>query len=779
MPEPKFPRAPMPRRRLFAGIRGRLLAGGGGLLVLLAVVLGLGVASLARIEADVAGIPAERVPEIRRLVGLQRQTARLDEAVQDLRQAHTTAAADSASGRAFAAADAIGAEDTLASDLTELRSLRTASIEAQGAMAVLVTRVLTLRDGSALAGMPRLDLGTAGVILGRANAVAATVRVLPTPPPPTDPVQGAETEGRRALTADLDAAADLLILGAMAEDAGALATIDERLDPALADLAVGRGAAAADVVSLIDALAELASPTDGILAARAAELGRVTETSAVSERIRTLTGEMSAALERQVLAALDAVEAATAGAGAGASRGVAILVGIGVVSILVGIGIAVAFERGVVQPMVRLTFIAARLARGELRAITGLKPRRDEIGALERSFTTFRENALRVEALTAENAATQAAAEAERQAMFAHLRAEFGRVVDGAVAGNFTDRITRRFDDETMSHLADGINTLVGSVGSGLTSVRATMRAMSKADLTRPMEGAFAGSFAELREDVNGTLARLADLIRSIRGASADTHEAALRIEAGALDLLRRTEHQAATLEQTAATMQQMSASVGSNAAIVRESSLRASGANASADQVAEAMAHVVAAVRKIEKNSEHINDIVKLIDGITFQTNLLSLNAAVEAARAGEAGKGFAVVASEVRTLAQRSASASNDIRALLASSRTDVQDGVARVTAASGALEAVRMMIQELAASSSRISVATQEQTAGIGDVNTAVSELTSVTHDNAGLSERTLEAAEAVVRQAQHQDRLLGAFVLAEPKPRAARGIRTGAA
>ncbi|MEK9970409.1 MAG: methyl-accepting chemotaxis protein [Ferrovibrio sp.] len=258
----------------------------------------------------------------------------------------------------------------------------------------------------------------------------------------------------------------------------------------------------------------------------------------------------------------------------------------------------------------------------------------------------------------------------------------------------------------------------------------------------------------ETLRDVAGRLAQSAESVQSAAG----------EISEGSRDLAARTESQASTLEQTAAAMHQITATVRQNADNAQAANQLAEAARSTASAGGEVIGRAVKAVEQIEQSAARIADIMSLIDEIAFQTNLLALNASVEAARAGEAGKGFAVVAQEVRALAQRSASASKDIKALIAESSQQVAAGSALVNQAGGSLVQIVTAVEKVTVIVGEIATASAEQARGIDEVNAAIANLDQVTQRNSSLVEETTAAANMLSEQARQLGGIVGFFRLA---------------
>ncbi|HLM54394.1 MAG TPA: methyl-accepting chemotaxis protein, partial [Pseudoxanthomonas sp.] len=289
-------------------------------------------------------------------------------------------------------------------------------------------------------------------------------------------------------------------------------------------------------------------------------------------------------------------------------------------------------------------------------------------------------------------------------------------------------------------------------------------------DLTARMDGDFHGVFARIRDDANATASQLTDIVGQIKQASVSINTSAGEIASGNADLSQRTEQQAANLEETAASMEELTSTVRQNAESARQANQLAIGAASVASQGGEVVGQVVTTMRDIEQSSKKIAEIISVIDGIAFQTNILALNAAVEAARAGEQGRGFAVVASEVRTLAQRSAAAAKEIKGLIETSVDKVSDGSALVGKAGATMGEIVASVQRVTDIMAEISAASQEQSAGIEQVNQTIAQMDETTQQNAALVEEASAAARSMEEQAQALAQTVAVFVLDEGGPQA---------
>jgi methyl-accepting chemotaxis protein len=421
------------------------------------------------------------------------------------------------------------------------------------------------------------------------------------------------------------------------------------------------------------------------------------------------------------------------------------------------------FSRSLTRPISRLTGTMEALARGDLGAEVDGGERGDELGAMARAVAVFRENGLKVATMTEAEAARIVRDQAARTQMMADLQHAFGNVVDAAVAGDFSLRVAAEFPDGELNALARSVNNLVETVDRGLGESGSVLGALAETDLTKRVEGDYAGAFDRLKSNTNAVADTLSSIVSQLRGTSRLLKTATGEILSGANDLSERTTRQAATIEETSATMEVLAATVAQNATRALEASTNSDRLTQSAEEGGAVMHRANQAMDKISASSAKISNIIGLIDDIAFQTNLLALNASVEAARAGESGKGFAVVAIEVRRLAQSAAQASKEIKLLIDQSSGEVLGGTRLVAEAADRLVA---MLQAARANSGLIeSIArdSREQAKSIEGVNSSVRQMDEMTQHNAALVQEMNAAIEQTEAQASELDQIIDIFTL----------------
>ena len=333
------------------------------------------------------------------------------------------------------------------------------------------------------------------------------------------------------------------------------------------------------------------------------------------------------------------------------------------------------------------------------------------------------------------------------------------RISQGDIPDNITDHYNGDFNNikDNLNTCINAVNRLVGDANM-LAEAAADGRVTARADATQHQ-----GDFRKVVEGVNATLETIVAPIIIVKEAAETINTAAGEIASGNNDLSSRTEQQASSLEETAASMEELASTVKQNAENAKQANQLAMAASGVAIKGGEVVGQVVNTMANINESARKIEDIISVIDGIAFQTNILALNAAVEAARAGEQGRGFAVVAGEVRNLAQRSASAAKEIKELITESVSKTTEGTVQVENAGKTMEEIVTSVKRVSDIIAEISAASNEQSVGIDQVNQAVTSMDEVTQQNAALVEEAAAAAESLVEQANQLNDAVSVFKL----------------
>ncbi|HEY0648017.1 MAG TPA: methyl-accepting chemotaxis protein [Phenylobacterium sp.] len=436
---------------------------------------------------------------------------------------------------------------------------------------------------------------------------------------------------------------------------------------------------------------------------------------------QTLSGAIASITTADTAAAKAASEAATAHYLTARN----VMLGMMAVILAAAAGAAFYFETKVTNVLVRLSGLMRRLAGGDLGVQVEGVGRKDEIGEMAQAVEVFKTNGLELKRMEAEAAAERDKADTERrrnEAERERAASELARVVEGLAAG--------------LGRLSDG-------------------------DLTCRLEEAFAAEYERLRQDFNTALEKLQGAVANVVANTESIGSGALQISQASDNLSKRTEAQAANLEETAAALDEITATVKRTAEGAANARKVVAAAKQDAEESGEVVRRAVAAMSEIENSARQISQIIGVIDEIAFQTNLLALNAGVEAARAGDAGKGFAVVASEVRALAQRSAEAAKEIKTLISASTDQVSQGVELVGHTGEALHRIAEQVTEINGIVAEISASAQEQATGLEQVNSAVNQMDQTTQQNAAMVEESTAASHSLTRETEELTRLMGQF------------------
>lgn len=304
---------------------------------------------------------------------------------------------------------------------------------------------------------------------------------------------------------------------------------------------------------------------------------------------------------------------------------------------------------------------------------------------------------------------------------------------------------------------------------SAIGELGGALRNLSKGDLTQTLDRSFVPSMEQLRHDFNAAIHKLSETLNTVGDNASAIAAGSRELGDSAEAFSRRTEQQAASVEETAAALEEITTTVADSSQRAEEAGRLVAETKHGAEQSGTVVRNAVAAMDQIEKSSREITNIIGVIDDIAFQTNLLALNAGVEAARAGDAGKGFAVVAQEVRELAQRSASAAKEIKALITASSEHVKNGVGLVGQTGKALEQIVTQVGDINANVAAIVKASKEQTIGLREINSAINSLDQTTQQNAAMVEESTAASLRLASEADELHTLLAQFRLADARIR----------
>ncbi|WP_394129217.1 methyl-accepting chemotaxis protein [Shewanella maritima] len=350
---------------------------------------------------------------------------------------------------------------------------------------------------------------------------------------------------------------------------------------------------------------------------------------------------------------------------------------------------------------------------------------------------------------------------------------EVNQLIAGANQGDFSQRLTLEDKDGFFLSLSEGLNNLLTISDAIMSDVMELFDGLAKGDLNCSLQGEYSGQFSKLQTDANATVKRLTEILSEIRESANTVTSSSEEITQGNIDLSQRTEEQAASLEETSSSMEQMTMTVKQSESNAMLANKLAQEASQKASLGGDVVKQAVTAMDAITESSKRIADIITVIDEIAFQTNLLALNAAVEAARAGEQGRGFAVVAGEVRNLAQRSAGAAKEIKDLIRDSVNKVTDGTTLVNQSGETLKDITESVTEVAQMISSISIAAEQQSVGILEVNKSITQMDQMTQQNAALVEQIAAAGDTMTEQARNMRHKLSffntgqEFVQAQPK------------
>jgi methyl-accepting chemotaxis protein len=338
---------------------------------------------------------------------------------------------------------------------------------------------------------------------------------------------------------------------------------------------------------------------------------------------------------------------------------------------------------------------------------------------------------------------------------------EINGVIHAASQGNFQQRINLEDKTGFFRTFSQSLNKIMDFNQRAIEDMMHIIAALADGDLTQKIENDYVGAFEQLKSDINTTIDKLTEIMTALLQTAAAVNTAAEEISQGNMSLSQRTEEQASSLEETATSMEEMTSTVQKNTENARQATHLAFNAKSLAEQGGDVVGAAIGAMTEISNSSKKITEIIRVIDEIAFQTNLLALNAAVEAARAGEHGRGFAVVASEVRNLAQRSAAAAREIKGLIEESAAKVEEGTKLTNKSGETLKEIVMAVKKVSEIITEIAAASQEQSAGIHQINKAIAQMDEMTQKNAALVEEAAMASSAMKEQAQSLEEQVAFF------------------
>ncbi len=413
---------------------------------------------------------------------------------------------------------------------------------------------------------------------------------------------------------------------------------------------------------------------------------------------------------------------------------------IGIGSLLIALSLSLFYVRpAIIGRLNRLWAATRAIADGALETVVDIKGN-DEISDISKSVLLFRDNAVALREAESAKIADQARAQEQRREMMAELGAAFGEVVAAAAAGDFSRRVQANFADAELNALAGSVNELLETVQGGLSETCEVLAELSAGHLSTRIEGMYQGAFAELKngtnalaEEFESTLAKLSETVAAVRSATTEILD-------GVTDLAERTSEESNAVSMATNQLGAFAGTVKKTASEAAQATGMAEGAESQAQQGEKVVASALEAMQRIRTSSDKISEVIAMIDEIAFQTNLLALNAAVEAARAGDSGRGFAVVATEVRSLAKRSADASNDVKKLVEAAHGDVKVGVGLVEETAQMFEAIVASVNDLTGLMNGISQTAMSQASDVSAINTEIDGIGSMAHQNAALVEET---------------------------------------
>lgn len=574
----------------------------------------------------------------------------------------------------------------------------------------------------------------------------------------------------RKLEAQVNELIGMLREIAQIEDKSRLGTARERFSATV--LRIRKDMAAADKIVAnqarsrsINAVVDVGEGSDGVVGIRQRDITTQEAITAGLKEVDKAAVGLRTQVDKLVQGARSEAVAASHSTSELIEQSKMWLGGVGIGSLLMALALSLFYVRPMIVGRLNRLWTATRaIANGELETVVQTKGN-DEIADISKSVLLFRDNAVALRAAEAAKVDDDARALEQRRQMMAELGEAFGVVVSAAAAGDFSRRVEANFADGELNALAGSVNSLLETVQTGLTETCEVLGELSAGHLSTRVEGLYQGAFAELKQGTNSlaeefesTLARLSNTVAAVRSATSEILD-------GVTDLAERTSEESNAVSMATNQLTAFAGTVKKTAAEAAQATGMAEGAEARAQQGEKVVASALEAMHRIRASSSKISEVIAMIDEIAFQTNLLALNAAVEAARAGDSGRGFAVVATEVRSLAKRSADASNDVKKLVEAAHGDVKVGVSLVEETSAMFEAIVASVNDLTGLMNGISQTAKSQASDVSAINNEIDGIGTMAHQNAALVEETNAALALTDEQTRALTEHIGRFQFRE--------------
>ncbi|WP_291825969.1 methyl-accepting chemotaxis protein [Bosea sp. (in: a-proteobacteria)] len=491
---------------------------------------------------------------------------------------------------------------------------------------------------------------------------------------------------------------------------------------------------------VVEAVIAMGEGRSGIVEMRERDLTTLGEIATTLKTVDSAAATLRGQVDKLVEGARGEAVAASASTASLIQQSEMWLGAIGIGSLLIALSLSLFYVRpAIIGRLNRLWAATRAIADGALETVVDTRGN-DEISDISKSVLLFRDNAVALRAAEAAKVEDDARAQEQRRAMMAELGDAFGEVVAAAAAGDFSRRVQANFTDAELNALAGSVNELLETVQGGLSETCDVLAELSAGHLSTRIEGMYQGAFAELKngtnalaEEFESTLAKLSETVAAVRSATTEILD-------GVTDLAERTSEESNAVSMATNQLGAFAGTVKKTASEAAQATGMAEGAESQAQQGEKVVASALEAMQRIRTSSNKISEVIAMIDEIAFQTNLLALNAAVEAARAGDSGRGFAVVATEVRSLAKRSADASNDVKKLVEAAHGDVKVGVGLVEETAQMFEAIVSSVNDLTGLMNGISQTAKNQASDVSAINTEIDGIGSMAHQNAALVEET---------------------------------------